>query len=297
MILLDFNQICLANIFTFAKEIDPSNPDPSKSIIRHAILSSILHHKKTFSSEYGELVIACDGRNYWRKDIFPYYKASRKSTRDASDIDWKFVFEVLSEIREDLRDIFPYKILHLEGCEADDIIAVICKWTQENYLDDNVLYPEPKKTSILSSDKDFKQLHCYKNVRQYAPVAKKYVETPTNIAEFIVEHIIRGDVSDGIPSVLCPDNFYIDPNKVGRAPSVTKSVVAKYSDLTNLTKEEQKRYDRNEALVAFDKIPEYISSRILEEFTKEQEVRGKGRIYKYLVKHSMRLLISEVESF
>ena len=297
MILLDFNQICLANIFAFAKELDSSNPEASKSIIRHAVLSSILHHKKTFYKEYGELVIACDGRNYWRKDVFPFYKASRKATRDASDIDWKFVFETLSEIREDLRDVFPYKVLHLEGCEADDIIAVICKWTQENYLDGNVLYPEPKKTLILSSDKDFKQLHCYKNVRQYAPVAKKYVETPENIEKFIVEHVVRGDVSDSVPSVLCPDNFFVDPNKIGRAPSVTKAVIEKYSIRENLNEDEKVRYDRNEVLVSFDKIPEYISSRILEEFTKEQEVRGKGRIYKYLVKHSMRLLISEVESF
>lgn len=126
---------------------------------------------------------------------------------------------------------------------------------------------------------------------------EKIVKTKLDIDAKIIEHIIKGDHGDSVPSVLCPDNFFVDTEKTGRAPSVTKAVVAKYSNRENLTEAEQKRYDRNEELVSFDKIPEYISSRILEEFTKEQEARGKGRIFKYLVKHSMRLLISEVESF
>lgn len=297
MILLDFNQICLANIFTFSADIDSAKPEYSKDIIRHAVISSILYNKMKFSEEYGELVITCDGGKYWRKDVFPHYKASRKATRDASDIDWKFVFETLDEVRKDLSEIFPYKVLHLEGCEADDIIAVLCKWTQENYLDNNVLFPEPKKTLILSSDKDFKQLHCYKNIRQYAPAMKKYVETPPNIDEFIVEHIIRGDRSDGIPSVLCPSNFFVDETKVGRAPSVTKSVIEKYSNRDNLTKEEKARYDRNEVLVAFDKIPEYISTKILDEFTKEKVVVGKSKIYKYFIKHGMSILLNDIDNF
>lgn len=281
----------------FKNEIDSSNPDKSRNVIKHAIFSSILSNKKKFSSEYSEVVIASDGKNYWRKDIFPYYKASRSVDRDASAIDWKFVFEVMGEIREDLKECFPYRVINLEGCEADDIIAVICKWTQENYINDNVLFPEPKKTIIVSGDKDFKQLHRYKNIRQYAPVDKKYVETPPNIDEFIVEHIIRGDRSDGIPSVLCPDNFFVDTERTGRAPSVTKAVVAKYSNRENLTDDEKQRYDRNEELVSFAKIPDYIEQRILNEFTKEHIKNGRGKIFNYLVKNKMNLFFNQIEDF
>lgn len=287
----------MAAILQFKGEIDPSKPEKSKSVIRHAVLSSILSNKKKFSSEYNEVVIASDGRNYWRKDIFPYYKASRKTDREASDIDWGFVFETLTEIREDIKANFPYRVLHIEGCEADDIIAVLCKWTQENYIDDNVLFPEPKKTLIVSADKDFKQLHCYKNIRQYAPAFKKYVESPPNIDEFIVEHIIRGDRSDGIPSVLCPDNFFVDTEKTGRAPSVTKAVVAKYSNRENLTDEEKKRYDRNEELVSFAKIPDYIEERILNEFTQDLVKNGRGKIFNFLVKNKMNLFFDQIEDF
>lgn len=278
-------------------EIDPSTPEKSKSAIKHAVLSSILSNKKKFYKEYGELVIASDGRNYWRKSIFPYYKASRATDRAASTIDWKFVFEVLTEMREDMRDNFPYKVLHIEACEADDVIAVISKWTQKNYLDDNVLFPEPKKTLLISADKDFKQLHCYENIRQYAPAYKKYVESPSNVPEFIVEHIIRGDRSDGIPSVLCADNFFVDTEKTGRAPSVTKAVIAKYSVRSNLTEEEKERYDRNEVLVDFDKIPDYIETRILDEFTKEHTKNGKSKIMKYLLKNRMHLFLDQIEDF
>lgn len=162
----------MAAILQFKGEIDSSKPEKSKSVIRHAVFSSILSNKKKFSSEYNEVVIASDGRKYWRKDVFPYYKASRATDRENSDIDWGFVFETLTEIREDIKANFPYRVLHIEGCEADDIIAVISKWTQENYIDDNVLFPEPKKVLIISEDQDFYQLLQYKNISIFHPRKK-----------------------------------------------------------------------------------------------------------------------------
>lgn len=297
MILLDYNQVALSGVFQFMKEINPKNPEKSKDIIRHAILSSILSNKKKYTQEYGELVITADGNNYWRKDKFEFYKANRKTSRDASDIDWKFIFEILSETREDLKENFPYKVLHIEGCEADDIIAVLCKWTQENDLTDNVLFSEAKKTLILSSDHDFAQLHQYDNIRQWAPAQKKFVPKPKNIKHFINEHIAKGDSGDGVPSILSNDNCFVE--KIRQSP-MTKKRLEEFLEqgigaCRNDT--EIRNWHRNELLVCFDKIPDYIEQRILEEFTKETPKNGKGKIFNYLVKNKMRLLLDSIEDF
>ena len=297
MIIMDFNQIALASIFQFMGDITPDNPENSKNIIRHSIISSILYNKMKFSGEYGELVIASDGRNYWRKEKFPYYKANRKTTRDASSVDWKFVFEIISEVREDIKQAFPYKLLNLDGIEADDIIAVLAKWTQDNYTDGNVLFPSPKKTLILSSDKDFKQLHQYSNIRQYSPAQKKYIESPSNVKHFINEHIARGDSSDGIPSILSDDDCFV--NKVRQSPLVKKRIEEFLDQGIGACRNDSeiRNWHRNELLISFEKIPEEIETKILDDFNSQQYDRNKVKIFNYLIANNMKLLFNSIEDF
>lgn len=297
MIIMDFNQIALSSIFQFMGEISADKPEHSKNIIRHSLISSILYNKIKFSSDYGELVIASDGRNYWRKEKFPYYKASRKTTRDASGIDWKFIFGVIAEVREEIKQTFPYKVLNLDGIEADDIIAIICKWTQENYIDSNVIFPSPRKTLILSSDKDFKQLHRYSNIRQYSPAQKKYIESPSNVTHFINEHIARGDSSDGIPSILSDDDCFV--NKVRQSPLVKKRI-DEFLDLgigACRTESEIRNWHRNELLISFDMIPEEIEQKVLAEFLVEKESSANSKIFKYFIKNNMSLFLNSIEDF
>ena len=78
MIILDYSQIALSNILPFQNDIKRQSPEEIKNLIRHTTLSTIKSYKKKYK-EYGEVVIACDGRNYWRKSIFPHYKAHRKA--------------------------------------------------------------------------------------------------------------------------------------------------------------------------------------------------------------------------
>jgi len=297
MIVIDYSQICISSTIVFSKEIKSNTLDQNKDLIRHTILSSILAHKKKFHQEYGEVVIAVDDRNYWRRDKFEYYKASRKTNREASDVDWETIFECMDMVREDLIQFFPYKVVRVERCEADDIIAVLSKWTQDNDFDQFGIEEIARPTLIISSDKDFAQLHKYSNIRQYSPTPKKYVKTPPSIPQFIVEHIIRGDVSDGVPSVLCPDDFFVNKEVYGRATPVTKSVIERFSNRDNLNDLEKSRYDRNEMLVSFEKIPEEISNSILEEFLKERPKFNRNNIFNYLIKNKMRLLMDSIEDF
>ena len=297
MIIIDYSQISLAATLIFSKEIKSNTLDQNKDLIRHAILSSILANKKKFCQEYGEVVIAVDDRNYWRRDKFEYYKARRQTNREASDIDWKTIFECMDMVREDLIQFFPYKVVKVNNCEADDIIAVLSKWTQDNDFDQFGIEEIARPTIIISSDKDFAQLHKYSNIRQYSPMFKKYVKSPPSIPRFINEHIIRGDVGDGVPSVLCPDDFFVNKELYGRATPVTKSVIEKFSNRDNLNDLEKSRYDRNEMLVSFEKIPTSIEDSILGEFLRERPKFNRNNIFNYLIKNKMRLLMDSIEDF
>ena len=72
MILLDLNQVMISNLMM---QLQRNNDEIEESMIRHMILNSIRLYNVKFGEEYGEMVITCDDKNYWRKDIFPYYKA------------------------------------------------------------------------------------------------------------------------------------------------------------------------------------------------------------------------------
>lgn len=172
MILLDYSQIALSNIIV--QKLNDEN------MIRHMILNSIRMYNKKYRNEYGQMVICADGMNTWRKDYFPLYKAHRKKNRAESDQDWPEIFRILNLVREEIKENLPYKVIHLEGCEADDVIGALAMETQE--------FGKHEPVMIISSDKDFIQLHKYNNVKQYSPIQKKMVFDP-NPRTYCFEHI------------------------------------------------------------------------------------------------------------
>ena len=80
MIIVDYSQIALASIIV--QRID----DPE--LIRHICLNTLRMYNKKYREEYGQMVLACDGFNSWRKQFFPEYKGNRKKNRSASELDW-----------------------------------------------------------------------------------------------------------------------------------------------------------------------------------------------------------------
>ncbi len=213
MILVDYSQVALAAILTFQRELKGTESEV-KNLIRHATLATLKSYKKKYAKEYGEMVICCDGRKYWRKDVFEHYKANRKKARDNSDLDWHLIFDTLSEMRDDIAKHFPWRVVHVDRAEADDIIAVMTEWAQSNDLYAQGLIEEPQKVLILSSDKDFKQLQLEPfstgNVRQWSPMQKKFIQaSKQEIIDFTIEHIVKGDSGDGIPNILSKDDVFV----------------------------------------------------------------------------------------
>jgi hypothetical protein len=258
-----------------------------ENLLRHMFLNSIRFNRKKFSGEYGEIVICADSTNVWRKDYYPYYKANRKKNRDQSDMDWNACFDAIHQIRRELEEFFPYKVVYVDRVEADDIIATLCMehGTELNNGSEKIL--------VLSGDKDFIQLQQYANVDQYNPVLKKWVRH-ANPTQYITEHILRGDTGDGVPNILSADNCLA----VGdRQKPMTKKRIELFSAHPEEMDEETKlRYNRNKQMIDLTMIPQEYKDNILEAYNNQEEV-GRGHLFNYFVKKKLKNLIGDLQDF
>lgn len=283
MILIDFSQLAISNLHQHLKSLGEGHefhPD----LLRHMILNSIRRLNRKFTNEWGQLVICTDSTNYWRKQIFPHYKANRKKGREASDIDWDMVFDTLGHLRDEIKENFPYKVVAVPTAEADDIIATICKH-----------YHQQEAILILSGDKDFLQLQRYPNVQQYGPVQDQFLTTDDPIL-FLKEHIIRGDKGDGVPNFLCADDVFITGTRQTAIRDVKLQEWLKQEPEEFCDEQQLKQYQRNKQMVDLSQIPADIEQAIVEEY-KVPIVGSRDRIYQYLVKKRMSNLLSMCREF
>lgn len=293
---LDFSQIAIANVLVFHKDLKHMKPDEIKNLIRHSTINTIRSYKKRFGATYGNPILCCDGKNYWRKQAFPNYKVRRKSQRENSEFDWKVIFDTISELKADMVQYFPYKVIGVDVAEADDIIAVLTEWFQSNELYFTGLIEDPQPLLIVSGDHDFKQLLQYQNVRQWSPIIKKFIDRPKNL-DFMIEHIVRGDPGDDVPNVLSPDDVFISG---GRQKPLSKKRIDEFLQSGRnacKTDEERKNYDRNYQLVNFSCIPKEVKDQIIDRYTSSLILGDKMSIWNYLTKHKCRLLLDDINDF
>ena len=279
MIIVDINQIMISNLMV---QINGRNAvEMNEDFVRHMILNSLRGHNKKFRKEYGQMVIACDSSNVWRKQVFPNYKAGRKANRAKSEYDWEFIFDVLAKIKQEIKDFLPYKVIAVESAEADDIIATLCKRTNEKVL-------------ILSGDKDFIQLH-KDRIKQYNPVLNKFVGKGEDPYKYIREHILKGDRSDGIPNVLSDDNVFIEGRR--QTPLSKKKIEGWLNEvLPTFTKEQEKNYLRNRQLIDLSFVPEWLEQNINREFN-DVKVATRDKILGYFINKKLKTLIESIDEF
>ena len=298
MILVDYSQISLAAILTFQRELKGDEGE-IKNLIRHVTLSTIKSYKKKYGAEYGEVVICCDGRKYWRRDFFEYYKGNRKKSRESSDLDWHLIFDTLNEMRQDIAEHFPYRVIHMDRAEADDIIATMVEWSQDNDLVQEGITSEPQPVLILSSDKDFRQLQLYQNVRQWSPMAKKFLTaTRKEIEEYKIEHIVKGDSGDGVPNILSEDDIFMTEGT--RQKPVSKKRLLEFFDKgfdACRNEMEKRNWHRNATLVDFSFVPEDLKKDIVTNYINNNPKGDKMSVMNYLIENRCRLLLDEIEEF
>lgn len=296
MLIVDYSQLAIAGLMQFQDNLKRSSSDQSVDLIRHVVLSSLLSNKRKFGKEYGDVIIASDSRKYWRKSVFPFYKAHRAADREKSDLDWKLIFDTLSSIRDDLRENFPYKVIEVEGAEADDIIGVLAKWSQENELKQVGILEEPQPVLILSSDQDNFQCHQFKNVKQFAPMHKKFVK-PTNAKQALIDKICTGDRGDGIPNIMSADNSIVEG--IRQKPFPKKRLEEFYANGIDACKNEveKRNFQRNQQIVSYEFIPDELRQSIIDTYKTTTPKGSKKTIYQYLVKNRCKNLLMDIEDF
>lgn len=288
VILIDYSAVCVAAILAFSADLKRGSENEKKDLIRHVALSSIRSYKKKYGKEFGDIVIACDGRHYWRREVFQYYKGNRKKAREASDIDWKLIFDTLSEIRDDLVKHFPYKVIHIDRAEGDDVIAVIAESTQE--------FGQFEPVMIISSDNDFVQLQEHDNVKQFSPMTKKLISVnKKQLREKLITHIVKaGD--DGIPNILSADDVFMTGT---RQTSVSAKRLAEFIEVgidACRNDIERARWQRNYVMTSFKCIPEDIKESIITAYA-AKATGDKNSIMNYLIKNKCRQLLDSIEEF
>jgi|TARA_R110000868_G_scaffold406545_1_gene687072 5'-3' exonuclease len=277
MILVDMNQISLASIMMHLHMQKEKQVD--ENMVRHMILNSLRMYRSRFVSEFGELVLCYDSRHYWRRDYFPEYKHSRRKGREKDTKDWDNIFSCLNKIKEEIKNNMPYKFLEVYGAEADDIIATLCSESSDEVM-------------ILSGDKDFIQLQKYPNVKQYSPITKKMING-INADDYLKEHVLKGDTSDGVPNVLSPDNSFVDG--IRQKPLSKKKIAAMIDG--NFPNEEVKRnFQRNKTLIDLGCIPDELRTEILDKF-KEAPENSRNKILNYFIKQRLKTLTESIGEF
>ena len=286
MILVDMNQVTISNLMMQIGSKQQNDVD--ENLVRHMVLNSIRMYRSRFQGEYGELVLCYDSKKYWRRDYFPNYKSNRKKDRENSGLDWNSIFETLNNIRDEIKTHFPYKVLEVEGAEADDCIAAVVQHIA-------VTPSEYEKVLILSGDKDFIQLQKHNFVKQYSPVLKKFVKD-INPDIYIREHILKGDRSDGVPNFLSSDDTFV--NELRQKP-LTKKKLAVWIDLAPedyCTEDMLRNYQRNRTLIDLEYIPSDLKERILEEY-KNPPKGERSKLLNYFINKRLKNLMNDIGDF
>ncbi len=283
MILVDMSQIfyaCILDHLASTKQTT-ATIDVSRQIVLNKLRSDV----KKFKKDYGEVVIALDDENYWRRDYFPHYKANRKKARAKSAFDWVSIFACMDQLREELKKNLLYKVLQVPGCEADDIIGHLA-----------LVYGPAMKVLIISGDKDFAQCLVNKNVAQYSPLLKKMLVDKFPLVT-LKQQIIRGDTGDGVPNILSPDDVFVTGGR--QKPIMEKKIIGWLNSpvqdfCTNDTM--LRNYKRNEKLIDLREIPVEIRVKIGEAYDNTTH-SNRFEFMKYLATSGLRELTESVEDF
>ena len=283
MIIMDLSQVMISNLMIQLG--NHTNADIEEDLLRHMVLNSVRAYNVKFKNEFGEMIIACDAGNNWRRQVFPYYKANRRKNREKSEINWNSVFETLNKVRDELKDYFPYRVIRVDGAEADDVIGTLAQTYGNTH----------EKILILSGDKDFVQLQAYMNVQQFDPVQKKWRKT-NDVDKFMKEHIIRGDAGDGVPNFLSADDTFV----VGaRQKPISQKKLDQWldADPKEFCDEKMLRgYLRNQQLVDLNFIPPDIKKEVLEQY-EQQAGKGRDKLFNYFIERRLKLLLESINEF
>lgn len=278
MILIDFNQMCVASYAGTFAQFDDGTID--MELFRHTVINSLRVVNSKFRKDWGMLVIVADSGKSWRKDFFPYYKAKRNQDKTESKINWQQLHVGIRTVLKELHENFPYPVIVVANAEGDDLIGAITRWNSDQ------LQP----TLIISSDKDFLQLQINNHlVQQFDNIHQRWI-THDDPARYMFEHVLKGDRGDGIPNAYCPDDYFI--NKYRRHPIRSEKLdqLWESGDIGSIP-----YFRRNIRLVDLRNTPQGISEEAVQMLLDHKPIKGK--VMQYLAKNRLSKLMDSLGDF
>lgn len=199
----------------------------------------------------------------WRHKLIESKNQSEQYKGERPDLESKYNFKNLFKytyeklISKQAKDkSYPVHQLLFDETEADDIIATICMYLEKKVPNQEII--------IVSGDDDFTQLGREKvGILDYR---KKKVITfkDKECEEKLRLKILNGDKSDNIPSIF-PKSRKEVSLKERKMVKESKKDMEKFLDANP---EIKKKYNLNEKLIDFRKIPKKIQNPVIKQFKK-----------------------------
>ena len=185
----------------------------------------------------------------FRRKLYPEYKAQRSLLRFTFNkpVIKAYIQDVIFK-ELDIENKLGYKMIRVQGCESDDIIAVL----MNNYRNYSCRI-------LVSSDRDFIQLE---DVNQYDMWGKKvkfhvknHEDYKLETKEFLYWKIVNGDKSDNIKHVFpkCGD---VKSYRLIKDKATLKRMLME-------NQEAAERFMLNKKLIDFREIPKEMEEKIL----------------------------------
>lgn len=279
-LLIDLNNLVMRNFFT--GEIGPDKEYPEYNLWKYQIFTQI--YWDVVKHRPDQVILAADGKDSWRKVYFPRYKEDRSKKR-RDDIDWTTLFKEYHKFQNHIKNCIPFKVMHIDRVEGDDIIGVLCQ-----HLPDTCI--------VSSNDSDFTQL-CSERVRVWNPSKKEFMNCPCGKEEFITKLCLKGQAKDNIFNVKTPSDYPEGLRKPGvgdktvdkilmegldtfldTPQKIKKKYTTESGDEDEYVKEftPRENYDRNRILIDFEKIPSVVKNAVIKKF-KDYQLPNPEKMY------------------
>jgi DNA polymerase I len=191
LFLIDGNSLAYRAFFALPESIATSTGFPTNTIFGFAsMLVKLL-------TEYGPkpTIVVWDAGSSGRKEVSEDYKATRQSRPDLLKEQWPHL--------EPLVEAFGYRNVHVEGFEADDVIATIAARAREENVPVMVVTGDRDAFQIIDPESRVKVMATGRGITDtkvydHQAVIDRYGIGPELIPDF---YGLKGDTSDNIPGV------------------------------------------------------------------------------------------------
>jgi 5'-3' exonuclease len=268
MILLDLSMALMRTIFMNEQQVRDT-----PEFVSHIVLTQLTSFASKFGASKKNPLVAVMDSSSWRKKYYEENKGkfpdlaneSYKGQRVRSDkYDWDTIFRIYNETMEGIKLHSDFFVMKVDGAEADDIIACLAKE-----------FKERETIWVVSSDKDFIQLQDPPRVNLFDQ--HKQVFRPTmDVEQWKKVHILTGDSGDNIK-----------PVRKGVGEKTAIKMIKELDVLLQTNPDLKARYEFNETLIDFSRIPDYVCGNILDEYAKQQFLYNGSKLLSTFIKFKL----------